>query len=185
MDMCRAVHTDEEGIGFVESLVAIAVGGIACIALFGVALTVIREANYNEMRDAMNTYAIEGIEQVRVQASTAYQSVPQCSASDPSAVVEAYLDNGTAVKLLNTQDLCSDAGDEAGTCERLTMPKGSTNIFYREVKLTGAGDDPIDESGNCTKMRVEVSVGLLVNAGESDPPRGNLPERKIVGYISR
>ena len=49
---------DEEGVGFMESLVAIIIGGIACTALLSVAVGVVREANNNQIRDGMNLYAM-------------------------------------------------------------------------------------------------------------------------------
>lgn len=180
----NGLYQNEDGVGFVESLVAIAVGGIASIALFSVAMMVIRESNYNEMRDAMNMYAIDGMEKVRVQASQAYNTLPRCNTENPESPVKGYLSEGFVVELESTDDFCSDIGDEIGKCERLRMPKGTEDIFYREVKLMGTGDNPVKDD-QCIKMRVEVTVGLLVNAGEEDPPRGNLPEKTIVGYIAK
>lgn len=180
----NGLYQNEDGVGFVESLVAIAVGGVASIALFSVAVMVIRESNYNEMRDAMNMYAIDGIETVRVQASQAYDTLPGCDTANPTSPVKGYLDSDMIVELESTEDLCSNIGEETGKCERLPMPKGTTEVFYREVKLMGTGMDPVKDD-QCIKMRVEVTVGLLVNAGEEDPPRGNLPEKTIVGYIAK
>jgi hypothetical protein len=179
------IHKDESAMGFVESLVAIAVGGVACVALFSVASAVIREANYNEVRDAMNMYAIEGMDIVRSAASRSYADIPTCDPGSPNTEVDAIIIPGkpNLVKELEAyEDPCTDVGTSTGVCERLTMPKGSDPLFYREVTFTGAGSGAVVD-GACVSMRVEVSVGLLINAGETDPPRGNLSEKTIVGYV--
>ena len=180
------INKDESGVGFVESLVAIAIGGIACIALFSVATTVIREANYNEIRDAMNMYAIEGMDIVRSSAARSFSTFPQCDTGNPTKDIEAYIVSGNPPSVIALDPAldapCSVDGAAAGKCERLSMPKATDDFFYREVTVRGAGDNPV-VGGVCTSMQVEVSVGLLMNAGESDPPRGNISEKTIVGYV--
>jgi hypothetical protein len=134
----------------------------------------------------MNMYGIEAMDIVRAQASRQYSSLPVCDSTNYQQETGAYLDGGVVTPLDPTESFCSEVGPENGTCEPLTMPKGSENFFYRELTFTSAGTSPLDPNDNtCVSMRVEVHVGLLVNAGETDPPRGNLSEKTIVGYVFR
>lgn len=57
-----------KGLGFVESLVAILVTGIASVALMSIASKTMTDAIRNEMTDTMTQYAVEGAEMIQVIA---------------------------------------------------------------------------------------------------------------------
>jgi hypothetical protein len=56
----KIVHTKYKAIGFVETLIAIMVAGVACIALMGLAANTISIVATNEREDQMTQIAIEG-----------------------------------------------------------------------------------------------------------------------------
>ncbi len=170
----RIVH-DERGLGFMESLIAIIIAGVACTALLSVAVGVVRESKNNEIRDAMNQYAVQGFEEVRVMAARNFEVIP-CNDAIPASPIFRYLDGGELVDPPN--EPCSAVGSD-GSCERLTLPTGGEEFLYREITFEGAG-------GTCNKIRVTVDVGMLLNATmeEGSSPRNFITKTKIVGYVA-
>lgn len=57
-----------KGLGFVESLVAILVTGIASVALMSIASKTMTDTIRNEMTDTMTQYAVEGAQMVQIIA---------------------------------------------------------------------------------------------------------------------
>ena len=173
---------NEKGFGLVESLIAIVLAGVASVALISVAIGVIREANNNQIRDAMNYYAVQGLEEVRVMAaedSNFDDGVGGLECPTGGGSVYGMFEGGELIKIENgIFKICSEIGSDTGTCERLEMPGNEKDFLYREVALK-----MID--GECYKQRVEVTVGMLANdPGTDHGPRGFISEVTIVGYIA-
>ena len=179
----RNIVRNEDGFGFLESLIAIIVAGIACVALLTIAVGVIREAKKNEVRDAMNQYAIEGLEYVRKYSSSDYSIINGgsglCDAASPTGTY-AYLDlgdeiptppNDLYIEAVLKAERCSEGQN---TCEKLPLPdeSGARDIFYREITLLRHRDHM------CKVVRVTVTVGLL------DPESLKIEPVSMVGYIA-
>lgn len=166
--------------GFIESLIAILITGIACTALIGVAVQVIREAKNNEIRDAMTQYAVQGFEKLRVMSVSDFDAIP---CSTPGGVMRGYLEGGV-IKEVSQAELCSVAGLDEGVCEKLPLPTGNdSDFFYREIDF-----QRVNLIGKeCTSIKVTVRTGML-DAGSADPnreyPRNFVTNTQIVGYVA-
>ena len=187
-----SLQKNEDGIGYVESLIAITVAGVACVALLSVAVMVMREAKNNEYRDVMNQYALEGFEVVRsISVSDYSQITAVCeSANKVGFLVESnpdpqfpHVDALEVPEDDHAEELCSDLDfGENGNCEKLPMP-GYDNVgdtFYREVHVEE------DLVLGCDRVKVIVKVGLFP-VSEGDPGRNAVRNFKtdieIVGYV--
>ncbi len=164
---------NQEGFGFIESLVALAVAGIASVALLALAASILREAKQNEIRDAMSQQALDGMEQIRNIASIDPEDVPDtgyyCLENDDECDHQAG--QGGFVTI-NAPDRCSQGGDD---CGQLKLPSGENDdyFFYREVDIVDHGD----------AAKVTVRVGML---NPPDSWEGTArSESQIVGFISR
>lgn len=169
--MCNKVLSDEKGLGFVESLIALLIAGMACVALLSVAAAVIRESVNNEMRDAMTQYAVEGLEKVRLIADEDISDIPvpanemstyyYCLEADENCNSE----EATSLPLIAISNRCSDNGNE---CGKLRSSRSVDNMFYREIEIKQAGYGAV---------RVTVVVGFL------EEGRNLARESEIVGFI--
>lgn len=182
---------DESGVGFMESLIAIVVGGMACLALVGLAVNVIRESKNNEIRDALTYYAAEGMERVRVIAATNYDKIDNVStgACSRGSVAYGYFkpDELASVPVIVSKegefrfiknDLCSS--HEGGTvCEKLALPSGGGQILYRELTFFDRS-----ENGDCNLVQVTVKVGMLANTSD-EHARNFVTEVSLDGFITR
>ena len=193
----QEVLHDETGVGFMESLIAIIVGGLACIALISVSITVVREAKNNEIRDAMTYYLADGMQLVRIAASNDYGQITNdsltgiCDYASGSIPANAYLDttnspykmsNPGIIPLsdpINPTDLCSlhDGSD----CEKLPLPSNyeGAKMFYRELMFF-----PVDVHG-CELVKVVVRVGMLANTAGNADARNFDTDVTLDGYITR
>lgn len=167
----KEMLTKDEALGFVESLVSIAVAGMACVAFLSIAASVVREEKNNELRDAMKQYAVEGLEQVRWVSDENIEDIPipnsnsvltYCLRSDDSCSGGSepfvQIDNGKR---------CSDSSIGKGACGRLSLARGGDPVFYREVDFERVG----------VSVKATVRVGLLVEG------RNLGREHSTIGYI--
>lgn len=173
------VNRFEEGIGFVESLIAIAIAGIACVALLNVATMVMKESKNNEYRDAMNTYAQEGFEKVRSLSINDLNTVTKIATS--CATKTGYLSsNGSSITCIpSTGQRCSEKG-KTGTCEKLPMPDKPEGImmFYREIDVKTA-------TGSTSRARVTVRVGMFPQPDGEGNVRNFETNVRFVGYVAQ
>lgn len=186
-----------------ESLIAIIIGGIACIALLSLMITVIREEKNNEIRDALTYYAADGMAQLRVVAKNQYTQIYH----DDSGTLRGVCDNGQLTygyfeegrsrndplilpdtssgvpdRITQSEEgtLCSNEGNE---CETLALPTGGRKLFYREIKF-----EPIALSGPaCNLVRVTVRVGMIDNGtyGSQEYARNFETELELTGLITK
>ncbi|MBN2100325.1 hypothetical protein JW710_00305 [Candidatus Dojkabacteria bacterium] len=158
----KKIVDSEEAVGFVESLIAILIVGVASVALLSISAAVVREAKRNEIRDARTQYAVEGMEKVRWIAEV--DDIPgpgyYCLTDDDGCDGEGYL------KLIEGER-CSENNDGSGECGRLPLSTGS-EFFYREIYIEDA------DSGS---VKFEVLVGELRR------PSSTKSESSIVGHI--
>jgi len=170
---CKSVLKSDEGLGFVESLIALFVAGMACVALLAVAAAVVRESANNEMRDSMTQYAVEGLEKVRLIADENIDDIPV----PDNAVKTDYfcLDSddgcdelGTPLGAIAYEDRCSVKGPSDGKCGKLRSSRGEDDMFYREIGIKQAG---------CGAVKVTIFVGFL------EEGRNLARESKIEGFI--
>lgn len=142
---------DESGLGFVESLVALMVAGIACAALLSVATSVIRDAKKNEIRDARNQYSAEGLDRLRWIAEQDQDQIPSPRTERYFCIGSAGECNSDGDELIeiDSNDLCSKGGD---ICEKLKLSGGGDDYFYREIDI---------KCGGCNSVRATVRVGPL------------------------
>lgn len=181
----KKIHSDENAFGFIESLVAIVVGGVACIALLSVAAAVVREANNNEIRDAMNMHAIDGIESVRTLAEREFDTVP-CDPNNPTVPQRAWINNSGHIEFVDaaTGHCTENASEGDGLCEKLSMPRRNDDFFYRELIFYAPNVASV-QNGECYKVRVEVHVGLLQNIPGWGAPNSAITEKVIEGYVAK
>jgi Tfp pilus assembly protein PilV len=147
----------QEGMGYVESLIALVIAGIACVALLSLASAVIREAANNTMRDSLNQYATEGMEKVRVIADEDIEQIPSpavgsetyCLNRDPGCCDGGDCDERGA--LIEVVDSCSENGRD-GECGMLDTDGDGDFEMYREVEVSPAG---------CGSVKVVLNVGML------------------------
>ncbi|MEA3357067.1 MAG: hypothetical protein U9Q67_01390 [Patescibacteria group bacterium] len=178
---------EEKGSGFIESLIAIIVAGIATIALLGIAITVIRESKNNEIRDAMNQYAVEGMEKVRWIAASDPLAIP--SGTNEYCLLEDTVDGSCDLSpgevtadpdysryfhdiTIGHYPPCSQNPAD-GECGKLSF--GSLpGFFYREVEMTQttSGSEPVIE--------VVIKVGRLTCPTGADK---SLCESVIKGFV--
>ncbi len=161
----------EEGIGFLESLIAIVVAGIACIALLSLSSSILKETARNEMKDAMNKYAVEGLDMVRRAILEKTGETVTCS---PTATTYYYFHGQP--KLIGTAEysqLCSQS-PTGNNCEKLPLRFGGENLFSREIEVTCAGE----------AMRINVRVQELI-AGHFKPVNQGKYTINIVGYVPK
>jgi hypothetical protein len=169
----KEAFKNDQGMGYVESLIALVVAGTACIALLSIASSVLREAANNEMRDAMTQYAVEGLEKVRRIADEDVASIPAVPASNDEIFVcleedEGCEVEGDEVRFHQLQNLCSDSDDGQGDCGRLKLRGSGEDLFYREISFRNAGTCSVEAT---------VYVGLLQEG------RGIKREAEVSGYI--
>ncbi len=194
---------DERGAGFLESLIAIILGGITCVALIGVAVAVIREAKNNEIRDALTYYATEGMERLRIIAKNDFSQIYYYDSGEgvhrgicdenatPLRTTYGYFDSGDEFTILPTTDgtppivritdeneMCSKDGS---LCERLSLPSGGNPILYRELSFYPIGT--INQE--CNLVRVKVKVGMIANESGGSYARNFVSETTLEGYISK
>lgn len=168
-----SILKSEEGLGFVESLIALLIAGMACVAFLSVASAVIRESANNAMRDSMNQYAVEGLEKVRLIADENITDIPVPTASDTEYYcLEADENCNSGVTpppapppLVAISDMCAENSSECGT---LKLSEGGSDMFYREIGIKQAGSNSV---------KVTVTVGFLVEG------QGLARETKVVGFI--
>ncbi len=151
----------EDGMGFVESLMAIVIAGTACIALLSLGASVIREAEKNEMRDMMTQYSKEGLDKIKY-LNTVNTAAVACT---DGQVKHYYLNGDQLVLVAVPTDLCSSKGAD-GTCEKLKLRADGQNLFFREIDIECAG----------TTDKVSVRVGTL-------NPKYNISTAVMVGYL--
>jgi len=170
-----------------ESLIAIIVGGIACIALVSVAVAVIREAKNNEYRDALTFHSSQGLERVRVLATTDFQPfLTLCTSYSTPFFAWLNTDGSALITNSSPQDssgMCLETSgadqNDGSDCygERLKNPAAPelADLFYRNLMFEDVS------GGNCTRMRVTVYTGML-----GDPDLRNFIEQNmLVGYITQ
>lgn len=168
-------------MGYVESLIALMVAGIACVALLSIATSVLRESKNNEMRDAMTQFAAEGLERVRREAETNIYYIEPPGAADGENFYCLDRDEGC-------QGDCWESGDDGcevrlpfhriegdrcsqnsnGECGKIALNEGEDPLFYREIGIKWAG---------CNSVEVTVYVGFL------EEGRNLARETEMSGFI--
>ncbi|MBN1618687.1 hypothetical protein JW887_05115 [Candidatus Dojkabacteria bacterium] len=157
---------NENGSGFIESLISLAIGGICCAALLSLSASLIKEAKRTEMRDAMNQYAIEGMEElrwIRTNNPTAF------NINSNMVPGNYYVTSSDTIASAGT-DLCSTNANSTH-CEKLKLNSSPNNLFYRYFV--------VEPPYNGNMWKITVKVGML-------PPRDEMIEpREVVGYIPK
>lgn len=173
MGFRKSLLKSEEGLGFVESLIALLIAGVASVALISIAASVIRESKNNEMRDAMTQYAVQGLEKVRWVADGDIDRIPVPAIETITDYYCLDIDDncdglGTPFgKIAIPDNRCSVDGPD-GECGKLNLSGGGDHVFYREIGFAQAG---------CGAVKVVVSVGFLVEG------RGLAKEMQVTGFI--
>lgn len=174
MSFRKSLLKSEEGLGFVESLIALIIAGVASVALISIAASVIRESKNNEMRDAMTQYAVQGLEKVRWVANGDIAEIPVPAIEHVTDYycldIDDECDSSEVppqpfVKIAIPDNRCSQDGSE---CGQLNLSDGGDHVFYREIGFEQAG---------CGAVKVVISVGFLVEG------RGLAREMQVTGFI--
>lgn len=148
-------------MGFVESLIALLLAGVACVALLSLGASVVRESLRTEMRDSMSQYADEALEDVK------FMDIVDSGTVDCTHPGTYYFQENDLVLASTPQDLCSQVGPD-GECEKLVFRQDGEEMFYREIDVECAGDSD----------KVTVRVGTLLQ-------EYNLNETILVGYLPK
>lgn len=164
----KKIIDSESGLGFVESLMALLIAGIACVALISLSASIIKEAKRNEYRDAMNQYAIEGLDRVRWMNTTDPGSIP----CDHTAAWNYYkiVEDGENYDLETVAERCSENWN-TDNCEALKLTEDGRDFFYRDVQT------------ECTAT--SDTIKITVEVGFRNPVSGMSSSNEIVGYVPK
>jgi len=177
------VIKDENGSGFVESLIAIVIAGIACVALLSLGASLVREATKNEMIDAMDQHALAGLDKVKAKVLVDPGLFSSCSPGITYYYIEYSGEDYSFTIIQNPSSLCSVREDGSGTCEKLKLRDNQADpLFFREIEVTcPQGADSI---------QIDVVVGTLykVAFGKTDvgdDPDSEHYETRVTGIVPK
>ena len=140
----KTVNTKYKGIGFVETIIAIAVAGTACIVLMGLAVNTMLVVAENERTDEMTQVAIEGasaVSAIALQNTLSTETVFPNISSNVGNCFELSSDANTPSFVKDNEVfkvVCNYDNGGRNNC-KTSLASGYTDLF-RVFCITSASD---------------------------------------------